>query len=153
MSNLFDDLKKKMPSWFDDPTNILLIAVCMEIIASIILSLSVVLVHTKLKADLITGDVVPDDKENAQNIILYICIAVFLVSFCLAIYAQVKEHSDDRKVRYIMERHFGIDFSDIRGVTEEEVTKWEKEKDEGYSIRRAKDSGRRLATHMDNVTV
>lgn len=140
-----------MPSWFDDPTNILLIAVCVEIIANIILSLAVVLVHTKLQANLETGDVTVND--HAQNIVIYVCIAALIVSFCLAIWAQVKEHSDDRKLRYIMERHFGLDFSDIRGVTEEEVTKWENEKDEGYSIRKVKDSGRRLATHMDNVTV
>jgi len=140
-----------MPSWFDDPSNILLIAICMEIVASIILSLSVVLVHTKLKVDFDIGDVVPDEKEQVQNIILYVCIAVFLISFCLTIWAQVKEHSDDRKLRYIMERHFGIDFSDIRGITEEEVTLWEKEKDQGYSIRRAKDSGRRVSSHIDTV--
>jgi len=138
-------------SWFDDPTNILLIAICIEIVASIILSLSVVLVHTKLKVDFSTGDVVSDSNQNVQDVVLYICIAIFLISFCLTVWAQVKEHSDDRKLRYIMERHFGFDFSDVDGITEEEVTRWEKEKDRGYSIRKAKDSGRRVSSHVDTV--
>lgn len=110
-----------MPFWIDPPI-IKLTAWSINIICAVILTLRVILVP---------------EGSGITNGILYAVVGLNLCTFLMLIWAQLLTRSYDKKRRYLMEKRFGIDFTDISGVTDAEIKAFEEEKQ--YKLPKAKD--------------
>lgn len=137
-----------------DSATIRLLGLSINTSASIIMTLHVLLLHEKLQVNK-NGEtiVVLNDRETVERTMMYICVGLYFVSFFLYLWSSFLEQSNRRKEFYLLEKYFGVDFSDISGVPFDDVEDFEEEKRRGYTIKKAKDVFHRSAfeVHRQHV--
>ena len=123
-----------------DSTTIQLLGLSINTAASIIMTLRVFILHEKLQVDK-NGNalVIFNDREDVEQAMTYVCVALYFISFFLFLWSAFLKQSNRRKEFYLLEKYFGIDFTDISGVSFDDVEDFEEEKRRGYTIKKAKD--------------
>lgn len=123
-----------------DPTTIRLLGLSINTSASIIMTVHVLLLHEKLQVNK-DGEsiIVFNDREGAEKIMMYVSVALYFLSFFLFLWSAFMEQTHRRKEFYLLEKYFGVDFSDIHGVSLDDVEDFEEEKRRGFTITKAKD--------------
>jgi len=123
-----------------DSTTIQLVGLSINTCASIIMTLRVFLLHEKLQVNEDgTSIIVFNDREDAEQAMTYVCVALYFISFFLYLWSAFLSQANRRKEFYLLEKYFGVDFSDISGVSFDDVEDFEEEKRRGYTIKKAKD--------------
>ena len=104
------------------------------------MTLHVLLLHEKLQINK-NGEsiIVFNDRENVEQIMMYISAGLYFLSFFLFLWSAFMEQTQRRKEFYLLEKYFGVDFSDIHGVSLDDVEDFEEEKRRGFTIVKAKD--------------
>jgi len=108
--------------FWTDPPLIRLTAYSINIVCSVILTLHVILIPQGIPA---------------QNDVLYAVVTLNLCTFLMFVWATLVQRSSERKRRYLMESHFNFDFTDVSGVTEEELRHFDEER--AFKLKKAKD--------------
>lgn len=123
-----------------DSTTIQLLGLAINTSASIIMTLHVILLHEKLQVDKDgTAIIVFNDREGAETAMMYVSVGLYFLSFFLYLWSAFLKQANRRKEFYLLEKYFGVDFSDISGVSFDDVEDFEAEKERGYTIKKAKD--------------
>ncbi len=112
-----------------DAAQIQLVGLSIDITATIILTLHVILIHRKLRAD-VDGNsiVILSGREAIEEALLYVSVSMYFIGFMLFVWANFKGRNEDAKRRFLLEKHLGIDLTDIRGITMLDVQRFEREK-------------------------
>ncbi len=137
-------MTERMNQFRFDSNMIRLTGLCINTIASIVMTVHVIVLHEKLQVSR-TGEtiVVLNDREHAERIMMYVVVGLYMISFVLYIWSAFLEQSNRRKEMYLLEKYFGVNFTDISGVSFDEVEDFEYEKQQGFSVRKAKDIKRK----------
>lgn len=123
-----------------DSTTIRLLGLSINTSASIIMTIHVLLIHEKLQINKDGNSIVVfNDREGAEKAMMYVCVGLYFLSFFLYLWSAFLEQSNRRKEMYLFEKYFGVDFSDISGVSFDDLEDFEEEKRRGYTIKKAKD--------------
>lgn len=123
-----------------DSTTIRLLGLSINTSASIIMTIHVLLIHEKLQIDKDGNSIVVfNDREGTEKAMMYVCVGLYFLSFFLYLWSAFLEQSNRRKEFYLLEKYFGVDFSDISGVSFSDVEDFEEEKMRGYTVKKAKD--------------
>lgn len=123
-----------------DSTTIQLVGLSINTCASIIMTLRVFLLHERLRvSEDGTSTLVFNDRADAEQAMTYVCVALYFLSFFLYLWSAFLSQANRRKEFYLLEKYFGVDFSDISGVSFDDVEDFEEEKRRGYTIKKAKD--------------
>jgi hypothetical protein len=111
-------------------TGLTLTALVIDTIATIIITLHVIVLHGKLTVneDNNQATVVLNDREGAERILLILAVALYLVSFIMLIVAQVLSHSQFRKQIYILERRLNLNLHDLSQVRMADIYAFEKKR-------------------------
>ena len=123
-----------------DATTIRLLGLGINTTASIIMTLHVTLIHRRYEVNS-SGAVVAitNDRENIEHILMYCAVGFYIISFFLFVWSAFLEQANRRKEFYLLEKYFNVDFSDLHGVSIDDVEDFEAEKQRGFTIRKAKD--------------
>lgn len=117
-----------MPVELDEST-LQIIGLSIDVVASIILTLHVILIHSKLQvSNTGQGLVVLNDRESIEAILLYISVGLFVISFFFLIWSALLTNSNRKKERYLLERHLDIDLTDFSGVSMDQVNTFNKQR-------------------------
>jgi len=151
-----------MPKFKYDATMIRLTGLSINTVASIIMTLRVILIHKQYMIvhtyDPSTGsdaETIQNDREVQETAMTYTAAVMYVIAFFFYLWSAFLEQSNRRKERYLLEKFFGVDFHDIHGVTMDDVEDFEEEKRRGYTIRKAKDIHRdvKYESHKSHVNV
>lgn len=115
--------------------------------ASIIWTVHIYLLHREL---IVKDGKVVDDRAVPEEVLMFIVISLYFASFVLFILSAFLEQTRKRKVWYLVEKHFGVDFNDVHGVSMDDVEDFEEEKRRGFTIKKAKDTLRTV--HFETHT-
>jgi hypothetical protein len=135
---LFEEMKLGRFRW--DSTTISLVGLTVNTAASIIMTLHVLLLHEKLQANK-DGEaiIVFNDRESVEKSMMYVAVGLYFLSFFLFLWSAFLEQANRRKEMYVLSKYFGVDFSDISGVSFDDVEDFEEEVSKGYTLKKAKD--------------
>ena len=75
----------------------------------------------------------PDVNEQASSIMLYIALVFFIGGFVFLLWSSIVRRSDERKRLFLMEKHWGLDLSDTKGVTLMDVDRHDQAKAQGQT--------------------
>ncbi len=112
MGNVFDSIHNISTS------NMRIFALSIDFVASVILTIHVLFIHQKFQIDNENGEhiVILNDREDVERVFLIIAVFIYLFSFVILLWAEIKDKNmvDHRWDR--LEKHLGIELNMVDDV-------------------------------------
>ena len=89
-------------------------ALTVDVVATIILTLHVIIIHSKISVSDSGGtDVAVNGREGIERVMLIIAAIMYLISFILFLWAEIRtSHKDTNKFKKL-EAHLGIELNNV----------------------------------------
>jgi hypothetical protein len=95
---------------FLSPSNLRMLAIFIDFLATLIIMIHVLFIHSKFQIDTATGEhiVVLNDREDIERVFLIIAISMAFITFIILVIAEVKDNNLSNNRLEKLEHHLNI---------------------------------------------